>query len=346
MSDLGSTAFADHVMKVRAELDSRLALSVADAVRGAETLGPAAHAMVEAAGALTMRGGKRVRSALVRAAFEGCGGPTSGSPTLMAEVAFEWLQTYLLIHDDWMDADEVRRGGPSVHVMLRDRFGEAADAGGILAGDYACAQAQAALLEVPLSASRIVEAARAFAKIQLDVVMGQTLDLVPTASVPVERVHTLKTATYTVTGPLEIGAILAGASREVREGLARFGTPLGIAFQLRDDLLSLFGDPKTTGKPLWSDIRQGKHTALIAEVADDPEAQRLLPEVLGVRLASDERIATLVSRIEITGARARVEARVAELLRTAREELAHVDVLPEGKTILWGAIVALGERAS
>lgn len=339
-------AFGAYVQKVRIELDARLAEWTQNAVNHASPLGAPAREIVVAAGDLTRRGGKRVRSALLRIAFEGCGGSAAGSPTLMAEVAFELLQTYLLIHDDWMDGDEVRRGGPSVHVMLRSSFPGTSDAAGVLAGDYVCAAAQHALLEVAAPAQRLVDASRAFAQIHRDVVLGQALDIAALSDVPIERIHALKTATYTVTGPLEIGAILAGASRETRDHFVRFGLPLGIAFQLRDDLLSMFGAPEKTGKPQFTDIRQGKRTSLIAEVSSDAEACALLPNVFGVPNATEEAVVGLVARVEASGARARVEARLRELLAESRRELTSLSISPTSKELLEGAIVALGERAS
>src|SRR5262249_23537715 len=156
--------------------------------------------------------------------------------------ALEILHAYLLVHDDWMDQDEVRRGGPSVHVMLRravsdDRLGDAA---AILAGDFGSAMAQRLLLQVEAPAAHLAEAAKVFARIQEDVVLGQTLDLLD-PSCDVETKHDLKTGSYTVRGPLALGAALAGASDERRAALERFGAPLGVAFQLRDDLLGVFG---------------------------------------------------------------------------------------------------------
>ena len=274
-----------------------------------------------------------------------------------AAVAIELLQVYLLIHDDWMDDDDVRRGGPAVHVALREYLGSKrlGDTSAVLAGDLACGYAQQALLEVPLAADRVLGAARAFAQIQEDVVCGQLAEMSPMiadkarGAIPtVELIHTLKTASYTVTGPLAIGAQLAGASDARVAQLAQYGRPLGIAFQLRDDLLGVFGDPRDTGKPVGNDIRQGKHTALVDAMKGDAAAQALLARVLGRADASDAEVAEVMAAMESSGARARVEARVAELLAEARAALAAM-ALPEtspGRAWLAGAIRALGERST
>jgi geranylgeranyl diphosphate synthase type I len=308
-----------------------------------------------------------MRAALVAVGYAGA---ASDEPDLLgvcdpAMIAMELLQAYLLIHDDWMDDDDVRRGGPSVHVVLRERFGSKAlgDAGAILAGDLASGFAQEALLESDVAPKRVVRAARVFATIQSDVVRGQIAEMGLAGSKgggkrpTVETVHALKTATYTVTGPLLLGAALAGADDAGFAALERFGRPLGIAFQLRDDLLGVFGDPSATGKPVGNDIRQGKRTALVDELRGHAAAEALAEKVLGRgatrRPLADEgsggdEVAELVRAMEDTGARARVEARIRELSDEARRELA---TLGQGRppfVTAWldGAIRALGERAA
>jgi geranylgeranyl diphosphate synthase type I len=267
-----------------------------------------------------------------------------------AMIAIELLQTYLLIHDDWMDDDAVRRGGPSVHVALRERLGyrTMGDAGAVLAGDLASAFAQEALLETNVAPARVLSAARTFARIQEEVVIGQLSEMRAVTPIggpfpTVEEIHARKTASYTVTGPLALGAVLAGADDARAQAFARFGRPLGVAFQLRDDLLGVFGDPSATGKPIWNDIRQGKRTALVAEM----RGHEGLAQVLGKRDASHAELESVVKAMESSGARSRVEARVAELLAEARSALEAMDLSNvEGKAILRGAVAALGERSS
>lgn len=348
VSTRGVEAFERFRVDVKAEVDARLAewleaRAVAVRARGADVA-----SMHGAVTGLTSRGGKRLRAVLLAAAYVACGGARS-SDVALAGVAIELLQTYLLIHDDWMDDDDLRRGGPSVHAMLRERFGSRhhGDAGGILAGDYASALAQEALLEVDVPPDRLVVAARELARMQTDVTCGQLLDLRASASTPaaVEVVHALKTASYTTRGPIALGAALAGASSERRDALARFAEPLGVAFQLRDDLLGTFGDPSATGKAVGGDLRQGKRTALVAEAEADGDARRLLPRVLGVPDASDDEVAALVARLTTCGARARVEARVAALAAQSLAALATIELDAPARAVLAGAVVALTERA-
>ena len=352
--------FAALLDRVRKHVDASLAAWLKPRVAAASAVSAEVGEAAEAVSGLALRGGKRMRAALVGAAFVACsedgaqgsqgsqGSLASWAPVDRAMIAIELLQVYLLIHDDWMDDDDVRRGGPAVHVLLRDRLGSkrCGDAAAVLAGDLACAYAQEVLLEGDFPAERLLAAARAFARIQEEVVTGQLAEMSTHASV--EVIHALKTASYTVTGPLALGAHLAGALESRVAQLARYGRPLGIAFQLRDDLLGAFGDTSATGKPVGNDIRQGKRTALVAEMRGHAASEALLARVLGREDASDHDVAEVVRAMETSGAKARVEARVAELLAETRAALDAM-ALPDdslGRRWLAGAVRALGERCS
>jgi geranylgeranyl diphosphate synthase type I len=342
-------SFSELVSEVRRAVEARLDVILADAVEAVRPCGADAVAAIDALRALCMRGGKRFRPVLVAAAHEACGGDARSEAVVLAGAAIELLQAYLLIHDDWMDGDEVRRGGPSVHATLRAAYGElhGADAAAILAGDFASALAQQALFAMSIAPERVIEAGRAFARVQREVIMGQLIDLRGAASAEqVESMHDLKTGSYTVRGPLAIGAILAGASPEQRAALDRFAAPLGVAFQLRDDLLGTFGDPRATGKPAGNDVRRGKRTALVSALAGDPEGDRLMALTLGKADASEADVAALVARMDASGAKARVEARLRELLAEAERHLATSPLAARGKSWLHGAVAALGERDS
>ncbi len=343
--------FAALLDRVRKHVDGALAVWLTPRVAAASAVSTEVGAAAEAVQGLALRGGKRMRAALVGAAFVACGehvGAHDWARVERAMIAIELLQVYLLIHDDWMDDDDVRRGGPAVHVVLRERLGSKrlGDAAAILAGDLASGYAQDALLESDFPAERVLAAARAFARIQEEVVTGQLAEMSTHASV--EVIHALKTASYTVTGPLALGACLAGASEARVAQLARYGRPLGIAFQLRDDLLGTFGDASATGKPVGNDIRQGKRTAIIAEMRGHAASEAVLARVLGRVDASDADVAEVVRAMETSGAKARVEARVAELLAEARAALEAMGLAEgsPGKRWLAGAVRALGERSA
>ena len=350
-------AFADLLDAVRRRVDARLPTWLSPKVATAASISAEVHAVADAVSTLALRGGKRMRPALLAAAYQAFGGEGGLEPIELPMIALELLQVYLLVHDDWMDDDPVRRGGPAVHVLLRERLGSAklGDAAAILAGDLASGYAQDALLAAPLPAERVLRAARGYAQLQEEVVSGQLAEmqaapsgtLTRSAAPTVETIHALKTASYTVTGPLAVGAFLAGADDATAARLASFGRPLGVAFQLRDDLLGVFGDPSATGKPVGNDIRQGKRTALVAEMRGDVRAEAVLARVLGHTEAPDADVDEAIRAMESSGARARVEARVAELVAEARRALDGL-ALREGpaRDALGGAVLALAERAS
>ena len=339
-------SFEELARRVRPAVDARLRSALDEAVLGARTLGPPVEAVVEALRSLALRGGKRWRAVLVAAAYEGCGGEGGAERVVMAGLAFELLQAYLLVHDDWMDGDRTRRGGPSVHAALADHFSSESlgAASAVLAGDYASSLAQEALLAVPASPSSLLDAAREFARVQREVTLGQMIDLVGGRAAALEVTYTLKTSSYTVRGPLLLGAALAGAPAGTRAALERHARPLGIAFQLRDDLLGAFGDPKVTGKPVGADLRRGKRTALVVEMENDQHGNHLLERVLGVSDAPEEELVALCRRMVESGARARVEARVATLLEEAMGALEDPAVPVALRHVLSGAAVALGHR--
>src|SRR3954465_8543675 len=230
-----------------------------------------------------LRGGKRVRGALVALGHEAAGGQREAA--IDASLGLELLHAYLLIHDDFMDQDDRRRGGPTA----RPRPG-AVPRGGppvhrALGGDHL--GASLALLCGSLCESWAYQlfggASPLVARTVEQVILGQMADLrAPRGRELGEReildVQRAKTGTYTFELPLHLGATLAGAGRPVLDALSAYARPLGMAFQIADDLLGTFGEPEQTGKPNASDLREGKRTLLVAralEKAAPADAARL-----------------------------------------------------------------------
>jgi len=340
--------FALFARTVKLAVDAHIDAIAMERVTRATRVSPDAGAVVTALFDLATRGGKRVRPVLLGAAHLACGGAKADPVAIAAGAAIEILHAYLLVHDDWMDDDDVRRGGPSVHTALRARFASRADgdACAILAGDFGQAVAFEVLASLEAPPERVLRVMTAVSHMLADVVMGQIVDVRRVAATreEVETMHRLKTSSYTTSGPLAIGATLAGADEQMTAALRDAGDALGIAFQLKDDLLGTFGDSARTGKSARSDLRRGKRTALVAELADDREAQRLLPRVLGVEDAPDEEVDALVDRMVRGGAKARVEARLAALTAEARTRIERLSLGAEGKSLLMGAIEALSAR--
>lgn len=220
------------------------------------------------------------------------------------------------------------------------------DACAVLAGDFGQAVAFEVLSSLDAPPHRVLAIMAEVSRMLADVVTGQIVDVRGTAVTreEVETMHRLKTSSYTTSGPLAIGAMLAGADEHTTSGLREAGVSLGVAFQLKDDLLGTFGDTARTGKSARSDLRRGKRTALVAELAEDRDAQRLLPRIFGVDDAPDEEVDALVALLIKSGAKARVEARLAALTLEARTRIERLALEGDGKALLLGAIEALGAR--
>jgi geranylgeranyl diphosphate synthase type I len=323
--------------EMRSLLEARLGGFFEDKRRRGGELAPEALELVEAVERLTMRGGKRFRPALMTAAFRAVAPERDWTETLDAGAALELLQSYLLIHDDWMDGDEERRGGPAVHAALRDAHGGDAHLGGslaILAGNLASAHAWELLTRDLIPEPRRTHAIQVFLRMHQEVVFGQQLDLLGSRNVSL--MQQLKTGSYTVRGPLALGAALADATDAQRRALEAFGEPLGEAFQMRDDLLGTFGDAAQIGKPVGSDLRAGKRTALIdaLDEAAHPDAAQAVHAVLGRADATDEGVERARAALVEGGARARVEARLDGLLRRATDALDDAPLHPPGTEML------------
>lgn len=234
-------------------------------------------------GALSLAsdGGKRFRPGLVVAAHDALGGSSAASVARVG-AALELLHTAFVVHDDVIDGDDVRRGRPNVSgtfaTAARDQGADQAtarhygDAAGILAGDLALvsavrlvarSQAPAHLVDELLDLLEDTVHATAAGELA-DVRLGLQLGGSPVTLDEALRVAEQKTAVYSFQLPLQAGAILAGATADVTAALARLGRLVGIGFQLLDDLLGVFGDEARTGKSALTDLREGKHTALLA----------------------------------------------------------------------------------
>ncbi len=303
----------------------------------------AARFVAEAKASVT--GGKRLRAAFCYWGFRALReDPTDEQPLLAAAAALELLHASALVHDDVIDASDTRRGRPATHRAFeaehRDRVwsGNAAEygvAGAILLGDLLLAWSDELLRTCGLDRTAVGEALTYFDATRSEVITGQFLDVSAQARgrSDVEqamRVLRYKSAKYSVERPLHVGAALAGGSEEELAALSAFGLPLGEAFQLRDDLLGVFGDPQVTGKPAGDDLSEGKRTVLVAlalQQAAPADAARL-EAGLGTRL-SEAAVTDLRRVIVDSGAAGEVEKRIDDLARRSLEAL---DRAPVGDT--------------
>jgi len=296
---------------------------------------------------LTLRGGKRLRAALLvngAALFDD--EAARSQPVIDAAAALELLHAYLLIHDDIMDGDDIRRGGPAVHAALtaKMRDPEMGQGLGILAGDLASSMAHLLLARLDTEKDRHRRVIRIFSEMHLDVVHGQTLDMLGEADAL--EVASRKTASYTTVGPMALGATLGGASVEEVDKLAVLARPLGIAFQLRDDLLGTFGSADTTGKSTDTDLKTGKHTYLLAEGLRraDGDQRQAINSVLGREDADDKEIEKARQALVDSGAKDACISRIADGVAEFVRGVAAGGYREGGKSFLLGVARYIAER--
>ncbi len=292
-------------------------------------------ALISALEDFVLGGGKRLRPAFAYWGWRAVADAEPGPQVLLLFSALELLHACALVHDDVIDDSSTRRGRPTVHVQFAalhrdrnwrgsaDRFGISA---AILLGDLALAWADDIVFGADLAPEALRRVQRVWADIRTEVLGGQYLDIVAEASAAESiasamNVDTYKTACYTVTRPLQLGAAAAADRPDVQAVFNQFGTDLGVAFQLRDDVLGVFGDPAVTGKPSGDDLRSGKRTVLLAEAVEladksDPLAANLLRRSIGAPL-TDAQVDELRDVIESVGALAAAEQRIATLNQRA-----------------------------
>jgi geranylgeranyl diphosphate synthase type I len=331
---------------VKRDIDKKLDSFFAAELAQVRSHGTEVAAMIRAAAALSSRGGKRLRPTLLVAGFRVVAPEGDLEPALDAGLALELLHTYLLVHDDWMDGDALRRGGPTVHAALGEHFDDErlGAVTAILAGDYAAALATEVMGRVRMPPARQAGVIAAFAEMQKHAILGQVLDVASPDHDP-EAVYTLKTGSYTVLGPLRLGALLAGAKASTLKALEGYAAPVGIAFQLADDLLSAFGNPNLTGKALGNDLRAGKRTPLMLEGLKRARGadRRLLTATFGNARASEATVKKALLVLERSGARKRTEMRIEELLAEGLGAL-RTGVSRQARELLEGAALALTAR--
>ncbi|MBQ1038834.1 polyprenyl synthetase family protein [Micromonospora sp. C81] len=316
--------------------------------------------VAEAIEAFVLGGGKRLRPAFAYWGFRGAGG-VDGDQVVTALAALEFVQASALIHDDLMDRSDTRRGEPAVHRRFAARHRESGwggdpdgfgDAAALLLGDLCLVWSDELLHSSGLDLQALARARPVFDEMRTEVTVGQYLDVLTqaTGDTSVERaskVARYKSAKYTVERPLLLGAALADATADVRTAYSAYGLPLGEAFQLRDDVLGVFGDPALTGKPAGDDLREGKRTFLVAAAgeATDDAGRELLFSRLGDPELDEQGVARLHELITASGALARTEQRIVTLTDAALAALTAVDLDTEARQALVDLAIAATRRA-
>ncbi|WP_436495746.1 polyprenyl synthetase family protein [Actinokineospora sp. HUAS TT18] len=354
-------AVADHVERA---LAAYLATRHAEMAERAPSFGSAVASLAD----FVLGGGKRLRPTFAWWGWRGAGGEGDGDQAhavLRAVSALELIQACALVHDDLMDASAMRRGKPTVHVSFTaqhrargwlgepERFGAAA---AILLGDLALAWADDMFTGSGVDPARQAAGQEPWRAMRTEMLAGQYLD-VHTQAMGDESaeaalsVARMKTAAYTIERPLHLGAAMAGAPAPMVAALREFGADLGLAFQLRDDILGMFGDSDVTGKPAGDDLREGKRTLLIsvglanADAAGRTADAALLRGALGDDNLGSDTIERARELLIDLGAVADLERRIDTLTDRALAALATAHLAAPAADVLADLAVAAARRA-
>ena len=350
-------------------IEGTLADFLAAQIAGLDAIDPALGGFARTARDLVLAGGKRLRPTFAYWGWRGAAGPVEPvEPVLPALAALELMHTFALIHDDVMDESDTRRGLPTAqrifaarhavagHAGDPDRFGTAS---AILVGDLCLVWADQLIARTAAPAATLFAVRACYDRMRVEAVAGQYLDVLgetqPRAW-SIERallVARHKTASYTVRWPLEFGLALAGGlPLEAGEAYRRYGAAVGEAFQLRDDLLGVYGDPAVTGKPSGDDLRSGKPTVLVMlahQLAGSAQRAELVPDPAGAVNPADgsggltpAQIARRAQVIAETGAPARIEEMIRERVAEGITALADAPLYEEARA----ALIDLAVRAT
>jgi len=332
-------------VRVQAAVDA----AISSQSRVLSEIGDELTPLVTAVGSL-LQGGKRLRAAFFYWGYRAAGGQDNEA-VIRAATAMEFFQAAALMHDDVMDDSDTRRGMPAAHRRLADqhaaagwagsgdRFGQA---GAILGGDLCLTWSDELFATSGLPGAELTRARPMFDQMRTQLMGGQFLDVLEAARgwdglttderiARARRVIRYKSAKYSIEHPLLIGAAAAGVSTSDRDALSRYGLDLGEAFQLRDDVLGVFGDPAQTGKPAGDDLREGKLTVLVALALDHagPQVVTLFEKLLGMPDLDEPGVDELRAAIIASGALDRVEQMILDLSASAREGLRSTTALTE-----------------
>jgi geranylgeranyl diphosphate synthase type I len=342
-------------VRVQKRLDEFLCAQVPVLDEISPDLAPLAESITD-----LLRGGKRLRPAFLYWGWRGAGG-SDCEEAVTAATALELLQACALIHDDVMDGSDTRRGMPAAHRRFAtlhrgnewlgssEGFGVGA---AILLGDLCLSWADEMLMSCGLPPRSVVRGKPVYDVMRTELMAGQYLDLLEQAmgggsAARAMRVVRFKSAKYTIERPLHLGAALADAPTDLVVTYSGYGLPLGEAFQLRDDVLGVFGDPEQTGKPAGDDLREGKRTVLVATAVEaaSPAQAAVLRRRLGDPALDSDGVSALREIIVDTGALAHVEALIEALTEQAFRALESPLVQEPAREVLHGLAIAATSRS-
>jgi geranylgeranyl diphosphate synthase, type I len=308
---------------------------------------------------LILSGGKRLRPILMIQGYQAAGGKDE-KMVLATSPSIELIHMFLLIHDDIMDRDSIRHGQATVNSHYekwgRMMFGRKdsvhfGNSMAIIIGDMVGALGSQIIFSSKFPAERITRALNKLQSIISLTVIGQTKDIYmeylgKASEKEVLKMYEYKTARYTIEGPLHLGAILAGADDQLLAGLSRYAIPLGIAFQIQDDIIGIFGSEKKIGKPVGSDIREGKITLLYLYAWKKADAwqKKDIRRIFGKKNLTGRDISDFRRIIKETGALDYANEKADKMIKKSQEALGTIDIAPESKEFLVELNEYLGRR--
>lgn len=339
---------APFVGRLKSRIDSALAAHLSAVIERMASIDPIGASDARVISAFVMNGGKRLRPALVAIGYTACSG-RDWEEVISAAISTELFHAFFLIHDDIMDRSDLRRGAPTVHRVFQHMLGtnctsplsdieHFAHSRAILAGDLCCQMAYDALLESPFPPDVILRAQRHMRMMAEATIVGQVLDMEPgeASEASVTKIQVLKTARYSVEAPLHLGMIFAGASDDDLEAMTAFARPVGIAYQLWDDWLGIYGSEQEVGKPVTSDLQERKKTlftVFVREHGSDEQRARLAT-IFGKREVTEADLDQARVLFHECGAVAYSENRARSLVAEGKAALKGMHISPWGCAIL------------
>ena len=325
------------------KIELRLKTFLDEKISEAEKISYSSREIMQYIIEFNLRGGKRIRSVLIIMAYKSLGGKNENAIIDIAASA-ELMQSFLLIHDDIIDDDDLRRGGPTMHRIYAEKykgcdnpkkFGENM---AIIAGDLLASLGNEIISKSAFDEEKKLKLLQKFNKIIKLTGYGEIIDILSglktnVTEQDISKMHKLKTAVYTIEGPLHMGAIAAGASDDQLKILSEYAIPLGMAFQLKDDILGLFGSEEKLGKPADSDIKEGKKTLLILKVLENAnkEQKELIGNALGNKDITKTELTKVREIIKETGSLSYSENLAEKLVKKAKNAIKTSDFETHGK---------------
>lgn len=309
-------------------------------IEKAAKIDPLAKQAVKMIADFTLAGGKRIRPALVYYGYIACGGKELVN-IIEASMSIELVHTFLLIHDDIIDKDDRRHGIPTLHESYKkigkkiapkkdaQHFGNSM---AMIAGDMAASMANEIIFNSQFPPKIIIKALDKLQDIVYVTIPGEMLDVVmeyrgTATEQEILKMYDGKTGRYTFEGPLQLGAVLAGADETTLQNFSEYSLAVGKAFQIRDDILGIFGDEKKLGKPVGSDIIEGKQTLLVVKALEfgDSKERKILKELLGKKDITKQEVRLFQAKLHSTGAYQYCQNLSEKLVASALESLQKIN---------------------